>query len=242
MTIRLSIWRQFSSNHSSNFAIIGTFASGEAAQQAIATLEQLLDSISRFYADPANEAEWGHLWETWDWSAGTPPAATPVEREIGKRYGVEWPHAIDWFDQYELRTFLQDNIVLLATSGDVDMWAYPMNVIMERIGGNVATDNPEGTVNPTAAGVDLTCIAPTEEEAERIAKLVNEHVSRRLEVDIKLPWNLSFWAGEAHRNGAALEFKGLGFMSLRSELPQWLQYLRKQGYTDISYSFRNIEP
>ncbi len=238
MTLRLSIWRQFSSNHSADFSIIGTFDTPEAAQRAIDTLRALLDSISDWYEDPAHG---DNPWLTWDWSTGQPPPPSQAEREIGERYGIDWPYAIDWFDRYDLQTFLQDNVIMLSNADNVDVGAYPMNLIMERLGAHVATDNLQSD-NPSAVGIDLKCMAPSEEEAVRIQALVNEHIARRLETEIPLPWNMSFWDGEVRRDGARLEFVGLGLGNVRGEFPLWLKYLRENGYSEIAYSFRDIEP
>src|SRR5262245_5494858 len=50
----VAIWQQFSSNHSANFTVIGTFTTPVEANKAAAALHTLLNTISDWYHDPAN--------------------------------------------------------------------------------------------------------------------------------------------------------------------------------------------
>ena len=54
--MRISIWQQFSSNHSSSFTIIGTFENSEAAQRAAIEFRAILEKIVGWYQEPSHEA------------------------------------------------------------------------------------------------------------------------------------------------------------------------------------------
>jgi len=45
--MRLSIWQQFSSNHSANFEIVGTFKTEELAHQAAEELREISRAIAQ---------------------------------------------------------------------------------------------------------------------------------------------------------------------------------------------------
>src|SRR5215467_11223655 len=52
--MHILIWQQFSSNHSANFTVVGTFASSGEANKAAEALLVTLKTISDWYSDPAN--------------------------------------------------------------------------------------------------------------------------------------------------------------------------------------------
>ena len=78
--MRVSIWRQFSSNHSNSFTVIGTFKTPEIAYTVADRLRTILVEIAQWYeADPewaANYQELGLL--------------SPPEVEYSEQYGIAW--------------------------------------------------------------------------------------------------------------------------------------------------------
>lgn len=44
--MKLSLWQQFSSNHSAGFSLIGQFKTAEEATQAVAVIRGILEKIA----------------------------------------------------------------------------------------------------------------------------------------------------------------------------------------------------
>jgi uncharacterized lipoprotein YehR (DUF1307 family) len=44
--MKLSIWQQFSSNHSANFTTVGQFESAEWAQEALKEVQEIIQNIA----------------------------------------------------------------------------------------------------------------------------------------------------------------------------------------------------
>src|SRR4051794_26197451 len=86
--MRISIWQQFSSNHSSNFMLVGEFISTEAATNAANVLRQIAQSIDRWYLDHEEVRE--RLLED------RLEVPTEVELQICAQYGIENVQAVDW--------------------------------------------------------------------------------------------------------------------------------------------------
>src|SRR5579863_2710451 len=88
--MRISIWQQFSSNHSSDFTLVGEFRSVDDAQRAGDELRHILQTVVDWYVahpevDEARFTEGSCL-------------PSPAEIEFAKQYGVELNSAygIDW--------------------------------------------------------------------------------------------------------------------------------------------------
>jgi hypothetical protein len=78
--MKLTIWQQFSSNHSATYTIVGVFPSPEAAKAAGEKIRNIVERI-------ANEAK------------GNPTAGmipSDFEQQTGAEYGFLWKQAIDW--------------------------------------------------------------------------------------------------------------------------------------------------
>src|SRR5262245_56940352 len=82
--MKISIWQQFSSNHSAHYFVVGKFRTPDEAATAAKELNsialQIKETTPLRYIVPDGE--------------GYQP--TPVEIEIGKRFGITWEHGVDW--------------------------------------------------------------------------------------------------------------------------------------------------
>jgi hypothetical protein len=83
--MRLSLWQQFSSNHSGFFWVVGTFKTVEAAQHAYNELRAMLQRIDRWHQEHPDAM-----------TQITNNDPLPPEIEIAKQYNVPWPETIDW--------------------------------------------------------------------------------------------------------------------------------------------------
>lgn len=91
--MKLSIWQQWSSNHSAMITIVGEFKSTEAAQKASEELKGIITTISTW-----NQAHHDELRTTY---GGLKP--TPIEDQLAAQFDIEWEESIDWlrsFDQF----------------------------------------------------------------------------------------------------------------------------------------------
>lgn len=86
--LQVSIWQQFSSNHSGYFWVAGTFKTVEEARVAYDELRHILFEIDRWHRE--------HKEESAAASEAGNYKALPPEAAFALQYNVQWPHTIDW--------------------------------------------------------------------------------------------------------------------------------------------------
>ena len=87
--MKLTIWQQFSSNHSSGFSVVGKFKSVEEANKAADELRAIIKAI-RYDTSPVSPADGeDNLYRSYD-------PLTEKEVAIGNYYDIEWKIHIDW--------------------------------------------------------------------------------------------------------------------------------------------------
>lgn len=86
--MRLSLWQQFSSNHSGYFWVVGTFQTVEAAHAAYDEMREMLKQIDRWHQEHKAESK-----AALEAGKGAP---LPPEQAFAEKYQVEWPSTIDW--------------------------------------------------------------------------------------------------------------------------------------------------
>jgi HEAT repeat protein len=205
--MRISMWQQFGSNHSSSFTVVGVFETPEAAQRAAIEIQQIVAILAAWYDEHPEEA-------IEILSSGT-QIPSPAEIEMGKRFGFEWPYPVEWYGDASVKVEL-DRLVYLTTKGfRPDTPGEPFEQVMSALGGQGLLDaNAYGDQIGTIL-VDITCVAPDAETARVIAE---EKLEFRCMV----------------RNaGSILRFYDWPFTEL--DLPTFIEQLRDQGCTDIQY-------
>ena len=160
--MQVSIWQQFSSNHSSRFTVVGEFETPEAAQKAADILRQFAETIRQWYAENPDADE--------DWNAGGPVLPIPPELEFSRQHNIEWgDHAHDWlFGEAVPVTHIARLVFVNGTESDFG--AKPLDDVLERLGGNVKVDgtiiyseSDDGWLTDEAyfsVSVSVTCLAP----------------------------------------------------------------------------------
>ena len=94
--MRIRVWRQFSSNHSSHFTVVGRFESEEQAREATGRFVSVLEAIDEWRRAPENQ-KWIEEQEHLDGGFSTNIPLTPPEIEFSKQYDVDWGrYSIDW--------------------------------------------------------------------------------------------------------------------------------------------------
>ncbi len=80
--MRISLWQQFSSNHSAGYWVIGTFKTVDEAQHAYREMRGILEKLEQAMRE-------------------NPSTYTEMEQAIAKQYQIEWTSSIDWWPDYE---------------------------------------------------------------------------------------------------------------------------------------------
>lgn len=161
--MKLSIWQQFSSNHSSRFTIVGEFDSRTDAEKAAVTIRDILKRIADWNAAHHNDEGMDDFWNSGDWWE----KPTPIEQEIADEYGITWPGAIDWFRDPKIDIVL-DHLLFIQPGSRPETAGQPFEQLINKLGGRGYL---EGDVyGDTVAGIifDLTCIAPDEATADTL--------------------------------------------------------------------------
>ena len=86
--MKISIWRQFSSNHSADFTLVGEFATAEQATEAAEKIRTILREVATFWQSiPAEERP--AAWSKWRYDL------TPIEQTLRQQFEVEWARPVN---------------------------------------------------------------------------------------------------------------------------------------------------
>jgi hypothetical protein len=251
--MRMSIWQQFASNHSSSFTVIGQFASEVDAEKAAHEVRRIVKAIADYYAEHPDAQQ--------DWLHGGIAPPTPPEKEMAARYeleiaedrGLDW---IKWYTPVEKAVAYFEHIVFVTNTGITWDGAYPFNVILEKLGGSVLVHGNKhhaGEVREKGFNLvrikTLTCVAPDETIADSIAtqmnRLLQEHMIAPSK-PLKSPWQSpevkwhgadSGYCERIEQQGRKLIFEDFYFANLAYGLPAFITYLERNGCMEIQYEF-----
>jgi hypothetical protein len=247
--MHISIWPQFSSNHSARFTVVGIFDTPTDAHRAASTLHQLARDIAAWRAQ--NEPSY-----TGDWNAPDPGDGPPSEPEVAfaQRHDVEWgDYTLDWLwlDEQGQGPFQAEGNLLYVGRAETFLGAHPIDYAVERLGGRALVD---GAIDGGDAAelwgqisVNLTCTAPDDAIAAAIETAVNHYLrtsQHPSETIFNTPWKdytsvswkRSTFNGSVRSEGARLWFEHGTFFDISGGLPALLAYLRANGCTDIAYN------
>ncbi len=258
--MRISIWQQWSSNHSAAFTIMGKFKTVEDAQQAGDTIKNILTEVARwkqnnraakwraYLADqniqqptPADEAQFNC-----DYYDDYEP--TEIEQQLAKQHNVTWIRTLHYAEDPALvpqAVEVVDRVVIVAEDliGQ-ETWTgpCPFDELLEKLGGEVAVDDGQTDL----IQVTIRCRAPNESTAARIWQHTEQTVteydsftSRMMRIDdllFELELEPKWVYGHANREGLEITFTfeelayGRYFIRL-------LDYLRKHNCTILDYTF-----
>ncbi len=245
--MRISIWQEFSSNHSARFTVVGVFESAERASRAAAELMDVVKTIIEWYARPEN----ADALEGWRESGDQPPS--PPEVQFAQRYGVEWSdRSLDWLwldDRGNGPVRAYENLVFV---NGTESWlgSRPADALVEKLGGQALVDGSiivygEETDLWGEISVTLTCTAPDETAAQAISDEVMAYVDLVKQDHNRMfdtPWSgyhtrfsISSFDGSVRRDGRKLIFERASFFHIADGLPALMAYLKDKGCTDIQY-------
>ncbi|MEO8609303.1 MAG: hypothetical protein ABI690_15535 [Chloroflexota bacterium] len=258
--MRLSLWQQFSSNHSASFTVVGTFESAEKANEAAAELRRILARIEKWWdaLPPEKRIEWHDKDETSE--------LTPPERELNQRYQVKWPFSINWYQWAWNRS--QDSVTtfdqfVFVENPHYHIWhgPQPFDELMAQFGGIVAVDASESQSYPEEMLLlDVVCKLPEDHDTaailyesfnEDFAVYRNSDNADDYSPNIGLPFNYDCTKTkflsptrvfEVERDEKMLYLYGIVITEgerLSKALPKFVEYLRREGCAEIRCSFRS---
>ncbi len=166
--MKISIWQQFSSNHSSSFTVVGEFETAEKANESANTIMAILEDIKASYIEHKEHPR-----------VNLPPTA--IEKKYGEMYGFDWKERLDWVDynldlnnnaQYIPFLSTYDRLVIIESTPSVYTWqtGHQMANLLTGMGANVVRKVTEGIDPDEELKVWMVCGFKIECEVENKAK------------------------------------------------------------------------
>ncbi len=163
--MEISVWQQFSSNHSGSFRIVGVFDTPQDAEKAAAEIKSILEKIQQWHDSNPEKAE--VLYDQWA-EGNWPPELSEIEKELAKQYQLRWPGGIDWFGQAKIHILL-GHILAVDSERQVDWGPEPFDQIINRLGGyGLVAGSDIGGQPYGKIIVRVSCEAPDMATAEEI--------------------------------------------------------------------------
>ncbi len=245
--MRISIWRQFSSNHSASFTVVGTFESPGKAAEVAAPLRQMMREIAIFWRDLSEGERYNWEVEVGDDYLGL----TPAEQKWSAYFGVAWPKfegdkywRMDWLppdpDKAETGVMLFGPHVLVS-----DIWSAwtphtHIVAILENYGGQTARTSERDNLGLL---VTVTCTAPDRATADDLMHDVAKSRGHYFKVageysayhrDTRIPL----------RDGLHLTYPLRlirGFSLFDSQMESFQNYLEDYRCTNIRFEFTTVQ-
>jgi hypothetical protein len=193
--MRVSIWQQFSSNHSSSFTVVGQFASVEEANAAAKEFRELLVQVEPLLE--ITRAAWKKAWEKaatqtksrleqHDIVSKQFPNArelTKPEREFSEKYNIEWDErGIDWlhgdYPLSELIKVVNSDVFVMSNKCESYWYTTPIMISIVRLGARSVTsgcsDSRRGFLSQIS--VALSCTTPDANTATNIIQSIKTHL------------------------------------------------------------------
>jgi hypothetical protein len=167
--MRVSIWQQFSSNHSGGFSLIGEFKTIEEAENAVAIMKSMISMIAKWYKDHFEELDK-------QLRKFSILPLTPVEEELAKQYGLtQWEYSVDWAETEANEALINQGLYhyrnLVFLSDPIETWcdAQPFDELLEKLGARIEVHSATAQ-DDIVPVVYMTCYAPNETTAAEIVR------------------------------------------------------------------------
>jgi hypothetical protein len=237
MNMKISLWQQFSSNHSGSFSVVGRFATEEAAREAAEKLREIVRRIDAWHENPANQA-----WYSEADQKSVGPPITPVEVAIAKEFNVAWGNGgADWYGGMHAPIQQVGRDVYFSTA---ESWSMPTPIVnlLKSFGGETAQSMSYEDEAIETIWVKLTCRFNDEAAAQATCALVTPFMHATRQSETKPPWAgdsdgrkyLGF--GDISCEGTRLQLD-YRFYGLSMGLPAMVEWLQRSGAQNIDYTF-----
>lgn len=143
--MKISIWQQFSSNHSSSYLIVGRFASAGEANAA----KRQLDNWIREYSQQAKDIR---------------DNSTSIQKKIKSQYGTTFD--LLWNDYPVNPVQCYENFLYFSSGSEADSWgAEDLTELIKKLGAHYAFCR----YNDDDLAIELSCRTQNFESSEKIA-------------------------------------------------------------------------
>lgn len=214
--MHITIWQQFSSNHSSHFTVVGEFATEADAQFVYEEWRKLISQIQAWQKIHPHEQ-----------------VISQPEQDYSDNYGIQWQSSsIDWFGHPEhLDKVLQRFGRLVLVSVEFETWQNPLlpERIMTLWGGKTAFQTSEDV----ELWVQVTCQLP-DGVAEQVVSAINAGKKQtQFGTYFTPPWKTTrsdnpLQLAATTVDGQTLMLK-MRFFRINLGLPSVLHYLQERG-------------
>jgi hypothetical protein len=250
--MHISIWQQFSSNHSADFTSVGRFDTETDAKRAAEEIRHILATIQAWYRQPENQAVIEAIDEEMGREGGSIPM--PVEVELGKQYGIEWdeqfPDFLWYMDvqdatqavvQFGNDVFVDSHVARARTwsGGNIIKRLY------DKLGADVSFVFDAYSFD-AGFQIRITWNAPDEVTADRLwqdYQKVQNTPDRWDATNLDVPQDVPnvYW-GEDPECGLARDELTFSYRHcepgiVSQELPELVDYLQRNGCINIRYDF-----
>jgi hypothetical protein len=243
--VKISIWQQFSGNHSADFTVVGVFQSPERAIQCANVITDMLKKIRHAQVERESQEQIRSQ------------DMTAVEIELSKQWGVEWNHrTLDWAWQYNTAIRCLDNYVFIENvEGETWSGARPIDQLVVKLGGTPVVEEPEAGMftmtDVSFSAVDESSALQLEAELNVLfaSGEIDEEGIREFDLDIVPPWasfnederepprgDVDICYGNLSRTGKRIDLTKLGFYDIGYGLPALVAYLKAKGCIEINYT------
>jgi hypothetical protein len=249
--MRLSIWQQFSSNHSASFTVLGVFDTPALAKQAETELQHMITTIENWHLGKPDRyplaARGKKTQQRQD--------LTPPEYHFAEHYQIEWPQPVEWIthhDPGDLTLKLADNVVSLSSFNYAFQGPRPFDVLMAKMGGKV-TLSTHSCVDyedtDTHIVLNVTCTTADAEKAEWIDlvfqdyrdMMVTDHAFYGwIDKETEEYWPAGIRYNQTERSGTQLAFKNMAVSDV-GFLPDFIQYLKREGCNNVEFEFQHLK-
>jgi hypothetical protein len=160
--MRLSLWQQFSSNHSASFTVVGQFANEEKAADAERTLKTLFEDIQAAWALRGRENDIPPTW---------------AELEASQTYDIEWDKSLDWLSESLDKHLLRfEQYVFVMTTFETHQRYDTMEALMGKLADATYVKRSEWSPD-TLILTELKCVTLSEQSASEIAAEIRQYFS-----------------------------------------------------------------
>jgi hypothetical protein len=229
--MKITLWQQFSSNHSASFTVVGVFEDADKAEEAARILRDVVERLHEYYRkrfpDVGDFIEWAEEIDIRFLSV--------FEIALRQQYKLRpnaWTQPPDWaYNSTPVHQF--KHLVFVSSRGDTWSGYQPLDSLIKKAGGKLYTSEE----SRTACYLTVTCQAQNADSAQQLAEQMT-----LVEVDaygsmdyVRIPETDLRFAGKIEQQGAQLIFKNLG-LSIKP-LEAIMPFLETQGCSDIQVKF-----
>lgn len=232
--MKLTLWQQFSSNHSAAYTVVGQFENADAAHKAGDQLRDILAQIAawhRAYYDSHGEY-FGLYWDEF-------PPLTPIEKQLARQYEVEtaWKSGVDWAmrdDVVQKVNVFHD--LVIVTSFETWHLKQPFSALIARMGGTAFADD----YFDTQILVTITCDAPDMGTVNALTAKLEAYFNAVRDKDYETMYTPP-WGSRGYATGGKVHVKEtrLQLLDLQIRIPDTLdtimRFLSNQGCKNIAY-------